>query len=216
VEHDCAWDSATGNGQAAIALADYYNTIIASDASFSQISNAIPNAWVNYYVDLAEKTAIPNRCLDLITVAQALHWFDFDKFYLEVERVLKPQGILAVWCLPLMTCIDTKVQDILEYFYLATIGPYWPPERRHNDTRYKLIPFNEIKPPNFEMCLQWTLAEFLGYIETWSAVQQYKNVTKTDPIAIKLLPQLNKMWKIGQKTKQIMFDSALRVGRVNR
>jgi ubiquinone/menaquinone biosynthesis C-methylase UbiE len=92
---ELAWDCGTGNGQAAVGLASVFDRVIATDASEKQISNAQPDERVEYRVAPAENSGIKSETLDLIMIAQALHWFDLDRFYAEARRVLKPNGVLA-------------------------------------------------------------------------------------------------------------------------
>jgi len=96
--HQLAWDCATGNGQVAVALTNHFGYIIGTDASESQIYHATTYPRVEYEVALAHKSPLDDQSVDLITVAQALHWFEFDSFFKEVERVAKPNSVLAVWC----------------------------------------------------------------------------------------------------------------------
>lgn len=214
--HDCAWDCGTGNGQAAVALAEYFDTVIATDASDAQINNAIPHPHVNYQTAPAEKTAIANHSIDLITVAQALHWFNLDAFYEEVRRVAKPTAILAVWCYPLMQFQDKAIQKALNYFYNDILGNYWPPERQHCDSRYQNIPFPfaECSTPTFELALRWSRSQLIGYMSTWSSVQRYKNEQGEDPIQQQMMPLLEKCW--GSDIEQpLRFEFVMRAGRVD-
>src|SRR5690606_23864417 len=96
-EKDRAWDCGTGNGQVATFLSAYFDEVVASDISVRQLSNA-PKIENVTYVKCAERLlSHPDQFFDLITVAQAIHWFDFDKFFQEVKRVGKPDSLLAVW-----------------------------------------------------------------------------------------------------------------------
>ena len=105
---DRAWDTGTGNGQAATGLARHYRSVIASDPSERQIALATPHDHVTYHVATAEHSALEDQSIDLIAVAQAVHWFDLDRFHAEVKRALKPAGLLAVWCYNLTTSCLTN------------------------------------------------------------------------------------------------------------
>jgi len=209
-------DCATGNGQAAVALSEYFDKVIATDASAAQIKNAIPHKKVSYFVATAEKTDIQDDTVDLITVAQALHWLEFDKFYDEVRRVARPKSVFAAWCYPLMQFENKNIQELLEYFYNTILGKYWPPERIHCDTRYENIPFpfQELKTPDFEIKLSWSQDAFIGYLSTWSAVQKYINKHHEDPIKKHILPTLSQSWGPCKK-QSLRFDFIMRAGMIN-
>ena len=126
---ECAWDCGTGSGQAAVALAEFFDRVVATDASEKQILSATKSSRVEYPIAPAENSGLSSHSLDLIAVAQALHWFDLDAFYMEAKRVLKPDGILAVWCYGLLE-IGPEIDAIINRFYREIVGPYWPPERK--------------------------------------------------------------------------------------
>ena len=133
--HDLAWDCATGSGQAARGLVKYFHNIIATDASEQQIENAIRHEKILYQVALAHKTSLQTKTIDLITVAQALHWFDLERFYKEADRVLKQNGIIAVWTYNLLT-ISPGIDKIIKSFYYSVVGEFWPPERKFVESGY--------------------------------------------------------------------------------
>ena len=135
-ETELAWDCATGNGQVAVALARHFKKVIATDASQNQIAHAIPHPRVEYRVSAAEDSGLNDHGTDLITVAQALHWFDFDAFYKEVKRVGKPGSLIAVWTYGLLTT-ETEADQVIQHFYYDIIGKYWPPERQYVDQKYE-------------------------------------------------------------------------------
>jgi SAM-dependent methyltransferase len=208
-----AWDCATGSGQAAQVLTEYFKQVIATDASAQQIENAAPHPAIDYRVESAESTSITDHSVDLITVAQALHWFDFDAFFSECQRVLKPGGILAVIAYSFLN-IQTDIDDLLADFYHEVIGPYWPPERRHIDEAYASIPFpfETIKPPLFEMSRSWSLQELGGYLSTWSATQRYMHDQGNNPVT-PLLQQLETLWGSPETTKTVSWPLMLKIGR---
>jgi ubiquinone/menaquinone biosynthesis C-methylase UbiE len=174
-QHQMAWDCGTGNGQVALGLTRYFNKVYASDASENQIKNAVMHPKIKYFISVAESTPLESKSIDLITVAQAAHWFNLDDFYGEVKRVLKPQGVLAMWCYGFFEIPqeEVKLKSALQEFY-HTINPYWPAERQLIDDQYKTIsfPFHEINSPKIIMQKQWNINQLVGYLETWSSTQR--------------------------------------------
>lgn len=210
---ELVWDCGTGNGQAAASLARYFKKVIATDGSAKQLAEApaLPN--VEYRVATAEASALPSQSCDLITVAQALHWFDLDAFFAEVKRILKPTGHVAVWCYG-NSFIAPEIDRIDQHFYAETLNGYWDPLRRLIDEGYRNIPFpfREIKTPPFELEVDWTLDQFVGYIDSWSAVQAYKVKNGKSPIP-ELKSQLEKVWGEGGAAKRkVSWPLNLRVG----
>ena len=169
-----AWDCGTGNGQAAVGLAAHFRQVVASDASREQVAEARPHARVTYYVAAAEDPPPAAQGADLVTVAQALHWFDLARFYPALERVLKPGGVFAAWGYGLMQ-ITPAVDAVVQDYYANIVGPYWPPDRRHIESAYQSLPFppTEIAVPAFGMHADWSLEALLGYLDTWSATRRY-------------------------------------------
>lgn len=210
---ELAWDAGTGSGQAALGLADYFTRVIATDPSEAQIRNAAAHAKVIYKVGAAERSGLADDRVDLITVAQALHWVDLDHFYAEARRVLKSAGVLAVWCYGLSE-IGPGVDEAVGQYYRDTVGPYWPPERRLIDERYRTIPFPfaEWTPPAFHMQAEWTLDEYLGYLGTWSATQRYRQQQGSDPLA-PLRAALAKAWGAPPSKRTIKWPIHMRIGR---
>jgi SAM-dependent methyltransferase len=185
-EHDRAWDAGTGNGQAAIGLARHYRSIVATDPSEQQIALTTPHARVTYRVAPAEDSGIEGRSIDLITAAQAVHWFDLDRFYAEVQRVLKAGGMIAVWSYNL-TVITPEVDAVMESYYHDVLGEFWPPQIRWVDEHYQTLPFPfaEIAAPEFALEAVWSLNDLFGYLSSWSAAQKYKAAHGADPLDVK-------------------------------
>jgi hypothetical protein len=178
-----AWDCATGNGQAARGLAPHFDSVIATDASADQVRRAEPIANVSYRVATAEQSGLDPGEVELITVAQALHWFDRLGFWAEARRIAVPEAVLAVWMYNLPT-VDPAIDRLVHRFYRETVGPYWPGDRVLVDQEYRTIalPFPEIAPPPFSMAAEWTLAHFVGFLRTWSAVARYFEARGHDPV----------------------------------
>jgi SAM-dependent methyltransferase len=219
-----AWDCATGTGQAAVLLSQYFDQVIASDASKEQIKNAQLRKNIRYEVFPAEKTNLADDSVDLITIAQALHWFDLETFYKEATRVLrkgdyhfdKSRGVIAAWAYGLHS-VSSEVDNIVHLLYEDILGSYWPKERRIVEDRYQGIPFpfEEVDPPAFRIELNWSLSELVGYIYTWSSVQKFIQKNNSDPVK-QIYNDLVSAW--GEKNeatkKRVVWPIYMRVGRV--
>jgi ubiquinone/menaquinone biosynthesis C-methylase UbiE len=205
------WDSAAGSGQATVDLAARFAKIIATDASAEQIASAPPRNNVEYRVALAEQSGLPDSSIDLVTVAQAFHWFDHGRFFAEAKRVLKPGGVLAVWVYATNQFEDGAVNHIVQDFYTNIVGPYWPPERRMTETGYRTIafPFPEITPHSFRMEVDWTLDQLLGYFSTWSATNIFIKANGRNPLE-PLADALTKVWGPTSLTQRVVWPLAMR------
>jgi SAM-dependent methyltransferase len=212
---DRAWDCATGNGQAAVALARHFAFVVATDPSTAQIASAAPVERVGYAAMTAERSAIATGAAALVTVAQALHWLDRDVFFAEARRVLAPGGVLAVWSYGLCTLGDPALDEPLRRFHGEIVGRYWPAERALVDLGYDQLefPFDEIRAPGFAMEVEWTLAQFGGYVGTWSAVQRARAATGVDPLP-ELIEQLRRAWGPEYAIRSVAWPLSVRVGRV--
>ncbi len=208
-----ALDVATGNGQIASVLANKFEKVYATDISENQLTNAIKKNNIIYKKEAAENFSFPDKSFDLITVAQAIHWFDIERFYTEVERTLKPNGIICVIGYGLLQ-IDEFINPILNHFYTNVIGPYWDKERKHIDTAYQSIPFpfNLIPSPQLFMEYEWTLEHFIKYLETWSGYQNFIQVNNYNPIGCSMLQDLQEYWN-KDETKKIKFPLFIKLGR---
>jgi ubiquinone/menaquinone biosynthesis C-methylase UbiE len=182
-QRTAAWDCATGNGQAALGLAPYFEKIIATDASAEQLALATPHPRIEYRQTPAEHTPFAPRSFNLITVAQALHWFDTVAFFEEARRVLKEDGVIAVWSYELSR-ISPEIDAVTGRYYTDIVGPDWPPERALVADGYRTLefPFTEIAAPEFRMELQWTCEEYLDYLYSWSATQRHIKRTGRNPL----------------------------------
>ncbi|HVR97425.1 MAG TPA: class I SAM-dependent methyltransferase [Thermoanaerobaculia bacterium] len=180
---DIVWDCGTGSGQAAIGLADYFARVIATDASPQQLAHVTPHSRVEYRVAAAERSGLADASVDLVTAAQAFHWFDFDGFFAEARRVVAPGGAVVVWTYNLAR-VTPEIDRILDHLSKEVVGAYWPPERRWVDEEYQTIPFPfpEVETPQLAYVADWDLERLLSYIRTWSAWQRYLKATGEDPI----------------------------------
>lgn len=212
-ERDLAWDCGAGNGQAAVALADHFASVVATDYSEKQLESAEAHPKVVYLKSPAEKAPLESQSVDLITVAQAFHWFQYDEFFKEVKRVLKPQGVLAIWCYNLCT-ITPDVDQLVYQLYDGTLGSYWEMNRKLVEQGYQQSPFpmREITPPEFEMHSNWSFEHLIGYLGTWSSLQTYIKKNGTNPLE-ELAPKLQKAWGTAS-TRSVHWKLSMRVGKL--
>ena len=211
-ERNLALDVATGNGQVAFKLSNYFKQVYATDISINQLTNASQSDTIIYQNEPAEKTSFTDKTFDLITVAQAIHWFDFDSFYKEVNRILKPDGIFAVLGYGLFTT-NPESDVILQEFYHQIVGPYWDKERKYIDEHYQTIPFpfRELKAEQFKNEFIWTFEQLIGYLETWSAIQHYISKNNLNPIDL-IHNDLKSSWE--KNDKKVTFPLLLRIGKL--
>lgn len=207
---ELALDVGTGNGQAAVALAEHFTRVVATDPSREQLERAAPHAHVEYRCALAHEHVLEPSTADLITAATAAHWFDSSAFHAEVGRVLKPGGVLAVWNYA-PASVSEPVDQVLAALG-ARVAPFWPPERRFVDSGYRTLPFPyaDLAAPRFQCRMNWTARQFLGYASTWSAVQRARRELPTDVLA-EFAPRLELAW--GPEPRDVVWPIALRVGR---
>lgn len=210
---DLAWDVGTGNGQAAVELARHFTQVIATDASASQLAHAEPHPRVLYRVAPAEEAGIEAASVDLVTVAQAVHWFDRERFWPEVRDALGRNGVVAVWCYGLFR-VDPAVDAVVDHLYSAILGPWWPPDRALVVDGYRSLdfPFREMAAPPFTMEAIWTLRDVAGYLGTWSAARRYQGQTGENAVAA-VFPRLAEAWGDPARSRLIQWPIAMRVGR---
>jgi len=213
-ERKLAWDCATGNGQAAVLLAEYFENVEATDISEEQLKNAFPNQKVHYTLVNAENTNFKEKSFDLITVAQAYHWLKFDDFHKEVIRVAKPGAVIAIWAYGLIRCADKEINKMLKNFYNDTTGPYWDPERKYVDERYETIPFpyEPLINTNFEINYEWNIEQLSGYLNSWSSVRNFIRKENSNPVELFRIA-LNEVWR-ERATKNFTFPIFLKAGKV--
>lgn len=208
------WDCACGNGQATVDLAERFAQVVATDASADQIASATPHPKVEYHVATAESSGLADESIGLVTVAQAIHWFDFDRFYAEAKRVLVRDGVLAAWAYGVNEVEGEAVNELAQDYYENIVGPYWPPERGLVEEDYRTIPFPfvEITPPTIRMETHWDLDQLLGYFSTWSATNRFIKAKSYNPLE-KLQDELVQVWGGRQRQRRITWPLSLRIGR---
>ena len=213
-EKNIAWDCATGNGQAAVVLADHFKKVIATDISAAQIEKATLKDNIEYLVCPAELTPFEENTFDLVTVAQAYHWIKWGEFKNEVTRVCKPGAVIAIWTYNRNKIGDKNIDDAVYSFYENVTKTYWDYERKYVDELYETVEFDyELLPvKQFETTLNWQREDMIGYISSWSAIQKYIKANGHSPISI-IEEELNKFWSEGEK-KKVSFPIYLKLGRV--
>jgi len=206
-----AWDCATGNGQVARELARHFSEVFATDISQNRLSHAVQKENISYLLQSSDKSSFADDTFDLITVAQAIHWFDFDAFYAEVKRTLKPFGVFAAFGYGVMQ-INEELDIIIHKLYKTILGPYWDAERRYIDQGYHTLPFpfQELPVPELSIKTSWNFEQLTGYLNTWSALQHYKKANDSNPLDL-VLPDLALAW--GKGNKEVTFPILMRVGR---
>jgi SAM-dependent methyltransferase len=209
---ELAWDCGTGSGQAALGLVEHFQRVWATDASAGQLAHAHRHPRVFYQASLAGHSGLPRRSVDLVTAAEALHWFDLDAFYAEVQRVLKPDGVMAAWCYQLPH-IEARIDALLLAYFQDVLGPYWAPGIRLVSERYQTIPFpfEEVEPPSFEMRSLWNLEALFGFLSSWSANKRFIEANGFHPLE-QIQGELERSWGESGKIKPIIWPLCFRIG----
>jgi SAM-dependent methyltransferase len=209
---EAAWDVGCGSGQATLPLAERFDTVFATDASAEQVARAPQHPRVRYAAARAEASGLPDRSVDLVTAAQAAHWFDHDAFHAEVRRVGRPGAAIGLFGYGLMY-VTPEIDAIVAQLYFDIVGRYWPAERGHVDTRYRSLPFPfaEIEAPAFEISAEWNIEQVLGYLRTWSAVVRFRDAEGDDPVS-RVAGRLAAAW--GEGTRTVRWPVLLRLGRI--
>jgi ubiquinone/menaquinone biosynthesis C-methylase UbiE len=209
--HERAWDCGTGNGQAAVPLAEFFEEVIASDISQSQIDNAQKHPRVKYLVGSASTIQIPDQSVDLVVAAHAAHWLDIEEFYGETQRVLKPRGVIGIWCYGLLS-VGEGIDDVVEKLHTEILGPYFP-QRTLEDHTYTNIPFpfDEFPRRSFKMEAEWTLNQLTSYFETWTGVQVYQEKNSINPLSL-VEKDFLRVWGNPEEPRKISWPIHFRHG----
>lgn len=209
------WEAGCGSGQLSGALAERFDRIIATDASPDQIAHARPHSRVEFRVARAEESGLPDHSIDLAIAAQAAHWFDLEKYYAEVRRVMRSGGFVALVVYGIHITDDPQIDTVVKRFYSVTLAGHWPPQRRFVEEGYRTLafPFDEISSPQFEMRADWTLAEMLGYVETWSATGALAKTQGREKIE-DFRNEVSNAWGDPQSRRTIRWPLSMRLGRV--
>jgi SAM-dependent methyltransferase len=212
--HTHAWDAGCGNGQAALELARHFDAVLATDPSAAQIANATPHPRVRYAVERAESSSAEANSIDLVSVAQAYHWFEPDRFHAEVRRVAAPGAVVAIYGYDVLR-ITPAFDALIDELYEPVLGPWWPPERALIDAHYVTLPFPyEALPwPDVAMRHDWTLAQVLAYLGTWSSVERCRRATGEDPL-VPFLERFAAAWGDPTATRTVAWRLFGRAGRV--
>jgi SAM-dependent methyltransferase len=212
-EHTAAWDGACGNGQAAVGLASYLDDVQATDVSEGQIANAIENPKITYSVQPSEATNFQKNQFDLVCIAQALHWFDYDLFWPEVKRVLKPAGIFAAWGYSWFS-VEDGIDECISEKFLKFLEPYWSARNILLWDSYRKVPFPfpRIDAPKIEMVMEWNLSQVFAYLRSWSATQRcLEDIGKQ--FLLNAYEAVLKEWGDPTKREKVKMDFCLLVGR---
>lgn len=213
---EAAWDCATGNGQAAGALAAFFQQIEATDISEAQLKNAVQKENIRYRLAPAEKTPFPDNRFDLITVATAYHWLNREAFHDEATRVGKPGCVVAVWAYNLVRCEEDAINKLIDWFYYDIVYTYWDKERRLVEQGYQNIEFDFSPLPSNDFFIhrEWKKEDLLGYVSSWSSVQNYQQRKGESPLPL-LQSELEKAWP-DETEKSFHFPLFLKIGRVRK
>jgi SAM-dependent methyltransferase len=206
------WDCAAGSGQATIELARRFERVVATDASAAQVAHAPAHPHVTWWVAQADASGLDAQSVDLVTVAQALHWFELDSFWGEVRRVVKPEGVIVAWTYAHHHTGNVAIDRVMHDFARGTLEPYWPPNRAHVDDHYTTLsfPFSRIEAPQFEMHVSWSLDQLLGYVRSWSATAAFAAAEGADPV-VALEKALRPRW--GDARRAVRWPLTVLAGR---
>lgn len=213
--HERVWDCATGNGQAAIGLARYFAEVQATDASDDQIANALRASNITYSVRPAEESGFPSRHFDAVCVASAIHWFDYDRFYPEVKRVLRPRGVIAAWGYDHLR-VSPEFDDMFGRLIERVIAPCWPPRKKLLRDGYRDVPFpfERIEPPPIEMHTDWTFGQLMAFVRSWSGVQRCI-AAEGDEFFTSATRELGQVWGNPADVRRCRMDLYILAGRAS-
>jgi SAM-dependent methyltransferase len=194
-------------------LAEDFALVVATDASAAQLSHARPHPRVEYGVATERESGLPEASCDLVTAAQAAHWFDLPAFYAEADRVLRPLGVLAIWCYN-RTLVRPGIDEVIFAFQYERVGPYWPAGREHTDSGYRNLPFpyERIAAPALCMRQRWSRTQLEGYFGTWSSVRRFRQAEHADPIP-EIARNLSAHWPDPSEVREVRWPLHVIAGR---
>ncbi len=179
-----------------------------------QLSQAKPHPQIRYSVQLAEETTFADNSFSLITVAQALHWFNFEQFWPEVQRLLKPGGIFAAWSYGFPE-LEPQLDVILQTQLLDLLKPYWAPQNQLAIDGYQTIvlPLQELEAPAFRLAPQWILTQVLAYFQTSSATKK-AIAQEGETFWEQFATMFEQAWRNVSTPKAISMNISLRITQV--
>ena len=212
--HHLAWDAGTGSGQAALGLAAHFDRVVATDASAEQVARAVPHERIEYRVERAEDVSLAPGSVDLVTVAVAVHWFDFDAFYRAVHRVGAEHGVIAVWTYE-DAVIDPAIDPLLQRYDRNVLAGYWHERISYIYDRYESLPFPfaELSRPSFELAAEWDLPQLIGFLHSWSGARRYMERRGGDPVE-SIRDELNAAWGDPSRCRTVRWPLHFRIGRI--
>ncbi|KAJ0040389.1 hypothetical protein Pint_27399 [Pistacia integerrima] len=225
--HCLAWDVGTGNGQAAFGVAEHYEQVVATDVSEDQLENALPHPRVRYLhtpLSLSDDELVTliggENSVDLVTGAQAVHWFDLPKFYTIINRVLrKPGGVIAVWGYKGFE-VSPTFNALMKKFYETTI-PYWNQNAQSLFDGYKDLPFPfesvglgfEGQPLELDMPKELSLEGFLRMLRSWSAINSALE-QGVDLLSESVVKEFEGVWGGSHLIRTVTYKAFMLVGKV--
>jgi SAM-dependent methyltransferase len=209
-----AVDVGTGNGQAALELAERFARVLALDPSDAQLAAATAHPKITYRRGAAEALGVDAGTADLVGASQAFHWFDQPRFFEEARRALRPGGVVAMWCYG-MAEIAPEIDAVVWELYEGILGAHWEPERRQVERLYRDVVFpagwQELAAPPFEIRVPWRFEHLVGYLGTWSALATYRRVRGDDPMPA-FVAKLEKVWGAAEE-RPVRWPLGMRAAR---
>jgi SAM-dependent methyltransferase len=208
-------DCCTGSGQAALELAKRFPSVTAIDINEEQINNAARHDNIEYRVASAEQSGMDANSIDLLTVATGIHWLDLEEFYSEADRILTPQGIIAIWGYG-ATSITPEIDAVLDQFTGVTLKDYWDDVLWFAWNNYKglAFPFTTIGDPGFRITKELTLDALRNYLFTWTTYQRYITERGIDPYE-EIRSDLEAAWGDPNQKRTVTWTITMKLGRAN-
>ncbi|GMN34236.1 hypothetical protein TIFTF001_004583 [Ficus carica] len=225
--HALAWDVGTGNGQAALGVAEHYAQVIGTDVSEAQLGRVMPHPRVRYLhtpLTTNDDEMISliggENSVDLVTVAQAVHWFDLPRFYSLATRLLsKPGGVMAVWCYNDVT-VSPTFDPVMKRFHDTTL-PFWDGNIKYIFDGYKTLPFpfesvglgSEGSPYALDIPKELSFNGFLKMVGSWSAVITAKS-RGVDLLSEEVVKGLESAWGGPKLVRSVCYKAFMLAGKV--